>query len=88
MRPRHRSHSQSRHPPRRPILCPQRRCRPSPDGHPDLEQRVLSLYRSSASDAGLDRGFDGIAEELSRARKIYERTRAFDEALFGTDYEA
>lgn len=54
----------------------------------DLEQRILGLYATSGTEDELDRGFDTIAEELSRARTRYERTRAFDEALFGADYEA
>ena len=54
----------------------------------DLEERVLDLYAQSTSDQELDHGFNSIAEELSRARSVYERTRAFDAALFQDDYES
>ncbi|MBN1610142.1 MAG: DEAD/DEAH box helicase [Polyangiaceae bacterium] len=52
----------------------------------DLEDRILDLYARSASDCELDSGFDRIAEELARARQLYDRTRAFDAALFREDY--
>jgi SNF2 family DNA or RNA helicase len=54
----------------------------------DLEERVIDLYARSKDDAELARGFDALAAELLAARGRYERTRAFDEALFGKDYEA
>jgi superfamily II DNA or RNA helicase len=54
----------------------------------DLEERVIDLYAQSKDDAELARGFDAITAELLAARGRYERTRAFDEALFGKDYEA
>jgi SNF2 family DNA or RNA helicase len=52
----------------------------------DLEDRILDLYAQSSNDLELDTGFDRIAEELARARGLYERTRAFDAALFRDDY--
>lgn len=54
----------------------------------DLEERVIDLYARSQNDADLSSGFDALAAELLAARGRYERTRAFDEALFGKDYEA
>ena len=54
----------------------------------DLEERVLDLYAQSITDAELDQGFNVIADELGRARSNYERTRAFDAALFQDDYES
>lgn len=54
----------------------------------DLEERVMDLYARSRDDGELSRGFDALAAELLTARGLYERTRAFDEALFGKDYEA
>ena len=54
----------------------------------DLEDRILALYAESDSDEELSRGFDEIEHELSRARQQYEETRALDEALFGTEFEA
>ncbi|RYZ18024.1 MAG: DEAD/DEAH box helicase [Myxococcaceae bacterium] len=54
----------------------------------DLEERVLDLYARSRDDGDLAHGFDAIAAELLAARGRYEHTRAFDEALFGQDYEA
>jgi SNF2 family DNA or RNA helicase len=54
----------------------------------DLEERILDLYAQSQTNQQLDQGFDAIADELSRARSVYERTRAFDAALFQDDYES
>jgi SNF2 family DNA or RNA helicase len=52
----------------------------------DLEDRILDLYAQSHDDLELEAGFDRLAEELARARGLYERTRAFDAALFRDDY--
>ncbi len=54
----------------------------------DLEQRILSLCAAARNDRDLDAGFDALADELLRARGVYEKTRALDEALFGKDFEA
>ena len=54
----------------------------------DLEERVIDLYARSKDDSELAQGFDALAAELLTARGRYERTRAFDETLFGKDYEA
>ena len=54
----------------------------------DLEQRILSLCAAARSDGDLDAGFDTLAGELLRARGIYERARALDEALFAEEFEA
>lgn len=54
----------------------------------DLEERILDLYAQASDETEIDRGFDAIAEELAGARARYDRTKAFDEALFGEDYEA
>jgi SNF2 family DNA or RNA helicase len=52
----------------------------------DLEDRILELYAETKSELELDSGFDRIADDLARARGLYERTRAFDAALFRDDY--
>lgn len=54
----------------------------------DLEDRLLDLYAHAQSESEIERGLDTLTEELRAARLRYERTRAFDEALFGEDYEA
>ncbi|MCU0654687.1 MAG: DEAD/DEAH box helicase [Polyangiaceae bacterium] len=54
----------------------------------DLEERVIDLYAQSKDNEDLVKGFDTLAAELLTARGRYERIRAFDEALFGKDYEA
>ncbi|MGD1068134.1 MAG: DEAD/DEAH box helicase, partial [Vulcanimicrobiaceae bacterium] len=54
----------------------------------DLEERVLALYAAASTDEDISRGFDAIAEDIALARGRYDRTRAFDDALFGEDYEA
>jgi SNF2 family DNA or RNA helicase len=53
----------------------------------DLEERVLSLYAGARTEAEIAAGFDAIADELLRARGVYEKARALDEALFGKDFE-
>lgn len=53
----------------------------------NLEERVLEVIAASSSEAEIDGGFDAIANDLLAARGRYDRTRAFDEALFGEDYE-
>ncbi|MFO0576456.1 MAG: SNF2-related protein [Polyangia bacterium] len=54
----------------------------------DLEDRVLDLYAQARSESEIEAGLDTLTEELRAARLRYERTRAFDEALFGKDYAA
>jgi superfamily II DNA/RNA helicase len=53
----------------------------------DLEERILDLYAESRSETEIEAGFDGIAEDLGRARGLYERSRELDEALFRRDFE-
>jgi SNF2 family DNA or RNA helicase len=53
----------------------------------DLEERILDLYASASGEADIERGFEALAEELAAARTRYDRAKAFDEALFGEDYE-
>jgi superfamily II DNA or RNA helicase len=53
----------------------------------DLEERILQLYAESSSESEVVAGFDRIAEELARARGLYERSRELDQALFRRDFE-
>ncbi len=53
----------------------------------DLEERILALYAESRAESEIESGFDRIAEELLRARGVYEKARALDDALFGKDFE-
>jgi hypothetical protein len=46
------------------------------------------VYAESRGEEEVARAFDVLAEELARARGLYERTRALDAALFGKDFEA
>lgn len=53
----------------------------------DLEERILDVYARANDEAEIDRAFDQLTEELRAARTRYDRAKAFDEALFGEDYE-
>ena len=54
----------------------------------DLEERILALYATAQSERELDVAFDGIAEELARARGVYQKAQALDAALFGEEFQA
>jgi superfamily II DNA or RNA helicase len=53
----------------------------------DLEERVLSIYASSNSEAEIETAFDAIADELALARGQAARIQKLDEALFGREME-
>lgn len=54
----------------------------------DLEERVLAIYAQHRDEAALVHAFDGIADELARARGQYEKVKAIDQKLFGKEFEA
>jgi superfamily II DNA or RNA helicase len=58
------------------------------DSERDFGSVILDLWVREADEAKRRASFERFGEEIIEARKIYEKTRALDNALFGEDYEA
>jgi SNF2 family DNA or RNA helicase len=54
----------------------------------EFDERVFEIYERARSEAEIALGFEGLANDLAAARGHYEKTKAFDEALFRRDFEA
>jgi superfamily II DNA or RNA helicase len=54
----------------------------------EFEDRVFDIVAQSADSQAVDAGFESLAEKLIEARGKLDKTKALDEALFGTEYEA
>jgi len=53
----------------------------------DFEEIVMEIWLASTNEKELQRGFEKLGEELLQAKKRYLKTKAFDNELFGEDYE-
>jgi SNF2 family DNA or RNA helicase len=53
----------------------------------DFAELVLELWVQGRRDEGVERAFDGLAEQLLAARRRYAQTSKLDGALFQRDYE-
>lgn len=54
----------------------------------DFEEIILSIWAQAESPEALRQGMAALGEELAQARTAYQRTKAYDEALFGEDFSA
>lgn len=54
----------------------------------DFEEIILSIWAQAESAEALRQGMAALGEELAQARTAYQRTKAYDEALFGEDFSA
>ncbi len=52
----------------------------------DFEDLLLDIWVQGQSEAELQAGFDQLGEALLQARQAYQKTREYDEALFGEDF--
>jgi len=57
------------------------------DSEREFGSVILDLWIREADEAKRRASFERFGEEIIEARKIYEKTRALDNALFGEDYE-
>lgn len=53
----------------------------------DFEEIVMEIWLASTNEMELQAAFGKLGEELLRAKKRYLQTKAFDNELFGEDYE-
>jgi len=56
-------------------------------GEKEFDERVFDIYASTQDEPALQKEFEALAEELSRARRGYEQVKALDEQLFAEDFE-
>jgi SNF2 family DNA or RNA helicase len=54
----------------------------------DFEEIILDIWAQARSQEELHQGMTGLGEELVKARAAYQHTQAYDEALFGEDFDA
>ncbi len=54
----------------------------------DFEDLLLDVWVSAQSQTDLQAGFDQLGETLLQARQTYQKTREYDDALFGQDFTA
>jgi SNF2 family DNA or RNA helicase len=54
----------------------------------DFEDLLLDIWVQSHSSEALQTGFNQLGETLLQARQAYQKTREYDEALFGDDFVA
>lgn len=57
------------------------------DSEREFGSVILEMWVREADEAQRRASFERFGEEIIEARKIYEKTRALDNALFGEDYE-
>jgi SNF2 family DNA or RNA helicase len=53
----------------------------------EFEEIVMGIWLNSSNGGELKKGFHALGEELLKAKKEYLKGKAFDENLFGHDYE-
>jgi superfamily II DNA or RNA helicase len=53
----------------------------------DFENIILQIWLRSQNERDLAAGFSGLGDELLKAKKTYLQAKAFDEGIFGEDYE-
>ena len=56
-------------------------------GGEEFESLVLDLWLRSHDNGDLQRSFDSLGRSLLDAQEEYLRTKQFDEALFGEEYQ-
>jgi SNF2 family DNA or RNA helicase len=54
----------------------------------DFEDLLLDVWVRGQNDEDLQAGFNQLGETLLQARQEYQKTREYDEALFGEDFSA
>ncbi|MBI3761972.1 MAG: DEAD/DEAH box helicase [Chloroflexi bacterium] len=54
----------------------------------DFEELLLDVWARSRSEAEVKAGMEQLGDALAEARAAYQRTREYDEALFGEDFTA
>jgi SNF2 family DNA or RNA helicase len=54
----------------------------------DFESLLLDIWVQSQTEAELQAGFNQLGETLLKARQAYQKTREYDEVLFGEDFTA
>jgi len=54
----------------------------------DFEDLLLDIWVQSQTPEALQTGFNQLGETLLQARQAYQKTREYDEALFGEDFSA
>jgi superfamily II DNA or RNA helicase/tetratricopeptide (TPR) repeat protein len=57
------------------------------DSERDFGSVILEMWVRGADEAQRRASFERFGEEIIEARKLYEKTRALDNVLFGEDYE-
>lgn len=55
-------------------------------GEEEFSDLVYDIWVKHAEDGDRNRAFDALASKLKRARSAYEKSKAFDEALFQEDF--
>lgn len=53
----------------------------------DFEDIVMGIWLNSSNETDLKAGFDKLGEELLKAKKEYLKAKAFDDEIFGDEYE-
>jgi SNF2 family DNA or RNA helicase len=54
----------------------------------DFEDLLLDIWVQSQNVESLQKGFNQLGEALLQARQVYQKTREYDDALFGEDFAA
>jgi hypothetical protein len=54
----------------------------------DFEEMVMDTWTQARTPEEVAAGFEQLGDALSRAQEQYQRTREYDEALFGEDLSA
>jgi hypothetical protein len=52
----------------------------------DFEDLLLDVWVNGQGEADLQAGFNQLGETLLQARQAYQKTREYDDALFGQDF--
>ncbi len=54
----------------------------------DFEDLLLDVWVKGQNNVDLQAGFNQLGDLLLQARQDYQKTREYDEALFGEDFSA
>jgi hypothetical protein len=54
----------------------------------DFQEIVMGIWTQAHTSEEAAVGFEQLGDALAQARKVYQHTREYDEALFGEDFEA
>ncbi len=54
----------------------------------DFEDLVMDIWARARTDEDAAAGFERLGKALTQARRAYQRTREYDEALLGEDFTA